>query len=153
MADAIVRVNIDEKFLARQFIPGGSANRYLDRRVKNAVRFARALAPKRTGNLSKSVHKTGTLNRGILSAVSAMYNDAPYARAVSKGTLGLRMGPHGKDPMPIPKAGVRLPYRVTGVAGMYFPVGPGHRKKTVGGQAPNHYMVRAMRMGFRNTID
>lgn len=151
MPDAILR--LDLTWAPRQFIPGGIANRYVDRRLRNAVRYAAALAPRRTGQLAHSTHKTGTLNRGALGAVGALYNDAPHARYVVKGTIGSVITPHGPSPMPVPRAGVRLPYRVTGVPGLYFPVGPGHGKKSVRGQSPNHFLGRAMDLAFSNTVD
>lgn len=133
---------------ARQFIPGGSANRYIDGKLKRARDIARVIGPKRTGELAAATKKTGTLNRGPLAAVGSLYNDAPHARYVIKGTAGLIIGPVGPNPMPIPKAGVRLPYRVTGNAKLYFPVGPGHRKKFVSGQRAHNFMGVAMDIAF-----
>jgi hypothetical protein len=151
MAERILR--LQNTWAPGQFIPGGKANKYIDTRLRQTVTLARAVAPKRTTKLSRSTHKTGTLNRGPLGAVGAVYNDAPYASFVVVGTLGRVIGPRGPNPMPIPKQGVKLPYRHTGMANMYFPVGPGHRKKTVRGQKGNDFLKRSMEMAFKIKID
>lgn len=151
MPDAVLVLN--HTWAPRQFIPGGTANRYVDVRLRRAVGISKTIAPHRTGLLSASTHKTGTLNRGALGAVGALYNDAPYARYVVKGTEGKVIGPVGPNPMPIPRPGIRLPYRYTGTSAAYFPVGPGHRKKFVKGQRANHFLGKAMDIAFETTVD
>lgn len=133
----------DPTWAYREFIPGGNANRYVDIRARQAVTYARFLAPKRTGYLSTRNKKTGTLNRGRLAAVCTVYNDADYASFVALGTIqhGL-IGPNGPKPMPIPVNPRGLPYRVN-------PSGAFVSRRWVRGQTANDFLGRAMERAFR----
>lgn len=127
---------------ARQFIPGGSANKFVDSRMFIAVNLARGLAPSRTGELKSKIRKTGTLNQGVLAAVSTIYCDADHAWFVHEGTDGARVR-KGQKRMPVPRAPGGLPFRVTGpVKGGFVYV------KKVRGQVANPFLSLAVVQAF-----
>ena len=126
----------------KEFIPGGSANRYLDNRAKLALVYIRFLAPKRTGTLAGSFRKTGTLNQGPTSAVTTIYSDLDYASYVVLGTQGAIIRPHGKHPMPIP---VGIKAKGYGRGG----TGPFISRWRVRGQRPNDFLTIAANRAFK----
>lgn len=131
---------LDPTWASRQFIPGGSANRYVDTRARKAVRYMKLLAPKRTGNLAAHSKKTGTLNRGRLAAVCTIYNDADYAHFVALGTTGPIVS-YGGKPMPIPLYGRGLRQSVVSGNHIVF-------RYSVRGQTRNTFMDQAVALAF-----
>lgn len=144
MATALVTIN--HGWAARQFIPGGSANRYVDQRARRAVEIANGITPSRSGELRRHNKKSGTLNRGPYRAQCTVYNDAPYAAAVHGGTLGKRIVPTSSAAMPIPVV-AGLPRNSVVKT---FPVGPGFAKKFVRGQLANPWLETACDIAFRS---
>lgn len=145
MPDTIV--TIDHTWAPRQFIPGGSANRYIDTRMRQALVYAKFLTPARTGKLRDHNKKTGTLNQGLLGAVCSIYNDLDYSWFVHEGTLGAVIVPLGPRAMPIPVAPKGLPYRVTGpVNGAFI-----HRRR-VRGQRPQMFLSLAVGRAFQDIL-
>jgi len=142
MAEPVVILN--PSWAARQFVPGGSANRFVNTRARRAVHYASLLAPRRSGELARGMKKTGTLNQGPWSAVCTIYNDAPHAHFVVFGTIGKVIVPRGPKPMPIP-VNRGLPRRLA----------PGNlfiSRWRVRGQVPNDFMATAVEWAFPDGI-
>lgn len=141
---ATVKVTLSPGWPAKEFVPGGGANRYVNQRAIRAVELANAMTPSRGGNLRRHNKKTGTLNRGPYRAEVSVYNDAPYAAAVHEGTLGKRIRPKNSDAMPIPV----VPGLPRNLVVKNFPVGPNFRKKFVKGQRSQPWLQRACDIAF-----
>lgn len=143
---ATVKVVLNPSWPALEFIPGGSANRYINQRAVRAVQLANGMTPSRSGNLRRHNKKSGTLNRGLLRAEVTVYNDAPYAQAVHDGTLGKRIRPKYSEAMPIPV----VPGLPKNSVVRTFPVGPKFAKKFVKGQRKQPWLKRACDIAFKS---
>lgn len=139
---------VDYSWPAKQFIPGGSANRYIDSRLVQAAELARGFAPARSGELKASIRKTGTLNRGLLGAVGSLYASAPHAAYVHGGTPPVIKAKNKRGRgMPIPVASKGLPYRIVGkVPGAFV------WRRQVRGQRPQPFLAQAVAVAFRDLL-
>jgi hypothetical protein len=75
--------------------PGGPTGRYIHRKGDTIQRYARLQAPKRSGNLARSITLGNQTWRGHRAAIEISAK-APYAKYVHEGTYGPIYPKNGK---------------------------------------------------------
>jgi hypothetical protein len=130
---AKVRIFIHDAALAAMNAPGGDVSDFVHDIAKRTHRIAAASAPRRSGDLARSLHvdRSGSNQFGVNYRVIAGVH---YASWVSEGTTGPIRGHHG--PMTLYKSHHFVPARYVAYSGK--------RMDHVRGQRANFYLQRAL---------
>lgn len=126
-----------ESQITAYILPGGEVSQEVNHVLKMAKKYAKTMAPKRTGKLARGIQHASPAPVSRLRTKGYVTSTAKHSAWVIHGTHRI----HGKPRM-------RVPSHRGPVRGADLPTGSVVMRKSVAGQRSNRFMQRALNMAF-----